>query len=53
MNDTWMNLNHEGIYLLLLYQSCGTLNNDGKHLIAFESLKHLQQRYNSEGVHYI
>ena len=53
VNGTWRNLNEEGVYLVLLYQSCGTLNSNNKYPIAFERLKHLQQRYNSEGVHYI
>lgn len=53
VNGTWRNLNEEGIYLVLLYQSCGTLNSNDKYPIAFGRLKHLQQRYNSQGVHYI
>ncbi|CAD6266537.1 unnamed protein product [Miscanthus lutarioriparius] len=45
VNGTWRNLNEEGIYLVLLYQCCGTLNSNDKYPIAFERLKHLQQRY--------
>nr|AAL73532.1 hypothetical protein S250_18C08.21 [Sorghum bicolor] len=45
VNGTWRNLNEEGVYLVLLYQSCGTLNSNNKYPIAFERLKHLQQRY--------
>ncbi|WVZ95198.1 hypothetical protein U9M48_040992 [Paspalum notatum var. saurae] len=45
MNGTWRNLNQEGIYLVLLYQSCGSLKSNSKHPAAFERLKYLQQRY--------
>ncbi|KAF8669869.1 hypothetical protein HU200_051045 [Digitaria exilis] len=45
MNGIWRNLNQEGIYLVLLYQSCGTLNRNNNHSVAFERLKYLQQRY--------
>lgn len=45
MNGTWRNLNQEGIYLVLLYQSCGTSNSNSKHPAAFQRLKYLQQRY--------
>jgi len=45
MNGIWRNLNQEGIYLILLYQSCGTLNSNSNHSVAFERLKYLQQRY--------
>ncbi|TKW09129.1 hypothetical protein SEVIR_6G073100v4 [Setaria viridis] len=45
MNDIWRNMNEEGIYLVLLYQSCGTLNISSNHSVAFERLKYLQQRY--------
>ncbi|CAO2186840.1 unnamed protein product [Urochloa humidicola] len=44
-NGIWRNLNHEGIYLVLLYQSRGTLNRTNNHSVAFERLKYLQQRY--------
>ena len=44
MNGIWRNLNQEGIYLILLYQSCGTLNSNSNHSVAFERLKYLQQR---------
>ncbi|KAG8086732.1 hypothetical protein GUJ93_ZPchr0010g8051 [Zizania palustris] len=45
MNDTWKTLNQVGIYLILLYQSCGTLYSHGKLSSAFQRLKYLQQRY--------
>ncbi|OEL18075.1 hypothetical protein BAE44_0020906 [Dichanthelium oligosanthes] len=45
MNGIWRNLNQEGIYLVLLYQSCGKLNSNNKHSVAFERLKYLQQRF--------
>ncbi|KAF8712812.1 hypothetical protein HU200_028584 [Digitaria exilis] len=45
MNGIWRNLNQEGIYLVLLYQSCGTLDSKNNHSVAFERLKYLQQRY--------
>ncbi|CAL4996461.1 unnamed protein product [Urochloa decumbens] len=45
MNGIWRNLNQEGIYLVLLYHSSGTLNSNNNHSVAFERLKYLQQRY--------
>ncbi|KAL6857238.1 hypothetical protein ACP4OV_018620 [Aristida adscensionis] len=44
-NDIWRTLNQEGIYLVLLYRSCETLNSINQHSAAFERLKYLQQRY--------
>ncbi|XP_006659803.3 uncharacterized protein LOC102707513 isoform X2 [Oryza brachyantha] len=44
MNDTWKTLN-QGSYLVLLYESCGTLDCQGKLSSAFRRLKYLQQRY--------
>uniref|UniRef100_A0A0E0QE22 NHL repeat-containing protein 2 n=3 Tax=Oryza TaxID=4527 RepID=A0A0E0QE22_ORYRU len=44
MNDTWKTLN-QGVYLILLYESCGTSDSHGKLSSAFQRLKYLQQRY--------
>ncbi|KAK3120961.1 hypothetical protein QOZ80_8BG0644020 [Eleusine coracana subsp. coracana] len=44
-NGIWRSLNEEGIYLILLYRSCETLNSNGKCSSAFEKLKYLQRRY--------
>ncbi|PNT66591.1 hypothetical protein BRADI_3g14412v3 [Brachypodium distachyon] len=44
-NGIWRTFDQEGIYLVLLYQSCGTLDSQNKRSAAFERLKFLQQRY--------
>ncbi|CAO2176582.1 unnamed protein product [Urochloa humidicola] len=44
-NGIWRNLNQEGIYLVVLYQSHGTLNSNNNRSVAFQRLKYLQQRY--------
>ncbi|CAM0910905.1 unnamed protein product [Alopecurus aequalis] len=45
MNGSWKTFNQEGIYLILLYESCDTLDSHNKYSAAFERLKYLQQRY--------
>lgn len=44
-NGSWKTFNQEGIYLVLLYESCDALDSHGKHSAAFGRLKYLQQRY--------
>ncbi|TVU43467.1 hypothetical protein EJB05_09942 [Eragrostis curvula] len=44
-NGTWRTLNEEGIYLILLYRFCDTLDSNNKCSAAFEKLKYLQRRY--------
>ncbi|KAM0919369.1 hypothetical protein ACQ4PT_008278 [Festuca glaucescens] len=44
-NDSWKTFNQEGIYLVLLYESCEALDSHSKHSAAFGRLKYLQHRY--------